>query len=161
MLTEGDRLEIIGEGFINRKFSRPRLVIPVKDANGVARYLPLNQRSLRALARAFGPNTKEWIGKRARVVALRFHPQYGTESVILEPVQEELKVDKSPPTDLALEVSKVRWQKGRYGGELAPSAELPTLSEALQREGSIMIGGHRYRLSRNRRWVIRSRLEGE
>ena len=153
MVSRGDLLVIQGEGIIDERFGRPRLVIEVEH-EGIRRRIALNQKSLRALARAFGPDTREWVGKQARVREIRFYPSLGTEAIFLEPVKTPTD---GKPEDLRVEVERARWREGRYGGEIASASQLPLLSKRLLNQQTIEINGLVYKLSRNRRWVVRFR----
>lgn len=151
MVSEGDILEIVG-GFLDHRYGRTRLVIIVKDGNGVTRFLPLSQWNLRTLAKAFGTDTSHWLGKRMRVKKIRFYPALNAEGLILEPI-----VEKPDSESLQAEIEKTDWRPGKYGGEIAPSSRLLKLAEMLRSRGAIELNGFVYKLSRNGKWVIRSR----
>jgi len=149
MVSEGDILEIVG-GFLDHRYGRTRLVIVVKDDNGIIRFLPLSQLNLRTLAKAFGTDTSHWLGKRMRVKKIRFYPALNAEGLILEPI-----VEKPDSESLQAEIEKTDWRPGKYGGEIAPSFKLPALSEVLRRNRTIEIDEYVYRLSRSGRSVVR------
>ena len=155
MLCEGDILEIVDAGFMDHRYGRARLVVTVRDGNGVTRYLPLSQRNLRILAKAYGTDTSHWPGKKIKVREIRYYPVLNAEGLILEPILDEQET-RGDSKNFQAEIEKADWRPGRYGGEIVPSSELPTLSQELQRRKMIGIGGYLYRLSRNRKWIVRS-----
>ena len=114
MLCKGDTLQIVGAGFIDRRYGRERLVVKVKDSNGVTRYLPLNARNLRTLARALGTDTSRWLGRKIRVRGIRFYPTINSEAPILEPIIERPGTEKNSGSPKA-EIKKTGWRREKYG----------------------------------------------
>ncbi|MCW4008791.1 MAG: hypothetical protein NWF09_08925 [Candidatus Bathyarchaeota archaeon] len=47
------------------------------------------------------------------------------------------------------------WRVSRFGGEFKLASLDPGLAGVLKRQGSVVIGGYRYRLSRDGRFIVR------
>jgi len=66
----GDTATIAGEGSIEQFGDRERLVITVQF-NDAERELVLNQPSLRRICRAWGHDTKAWLGRKLKAIEKR------------------------------------------------------------------------------------------
>jgi len=99
-VKEGDVIEILGEGEIDRETFKPKsyVVLPVtfKRENWWVR---LGTRNVKRISKVFGTDTSKWAGKYLRAAAIEDYPRVKASGIIWSPMIEEkhMKV-KEPKT---------------------------------------------------------------
>lgn len=115
MIHEGEVLEIIEGGYIDNRFGRPQLVISVKH-NGAERKLRLSSQNLRRIAAEYGSETSKWVGKKLKVVAIRWYRGLGVEGLILKPVTQNNRVFE----EILHETEQASWKPSKFSkGDIA------------------------------------------
>lgn len=87
ILEEGDIIKIRGPGEINETdWETERLELPVEH-KGEQYTLSLSKENTRNIIKEFGEDTRNWVGKKIRVVLIKEYPQLGTKGPILKPAE--------------------------------------------------------------------------
>lgn len=86
-VEEGDVIRIIGAGELDSKtFDRKYLNVPVEHDD--AEYnLRLGKRNTKRIAKEYGTDTGNWVGKTIQVVSIEDYPQLDSKGLILKPAE--------------------------------------------------------------------------